>query len=207
MSEGVWNKMNNPYAKQALQKSNKVSPTGSPGSTSPPETSPKLPTKPPRQSTLQQPPPIPDVKKKPPVPARPAHTMSVYSTDLPKDKPATPSRPDETPSGSSIAARAQAFEQQAQSHSAGKKPPPKPHVNNNYIDGDVSAPKPVGNSNNKPTQPAANQVGATGVSDGSVPRARPKQTASDDVVERLKAICNPADPTKLYKSLVKIGQG
>ena len=30
---------------------------------------------------------------------------------------------------------------------------------------------------------------------------------TDDVIERLQSICNPADPTRLYKKLVKIGQG
>lgn len=28
-----------------------------------------------------------------------------------------------------------------------------------------------------------------------------------DIVERLQAICNPADPTKLYEDFTKIGQG
>ena len=31
--------------------------------------------------------------------------------------------------------------------------------------------------------------------------------AVDPVVEKLSAVCNPVDPTKLYKSLVKVGQG
>jgi p21-activated kinase 1 len=39
-------------------------------------------------------------------------------------------------------------------------------------------------------------------------REQPKPTISDaEVVERLKTICTDADPTKLYRSLVKIGQG
>ncbi|TPX37224.1 hypothetical protein SmJEL517_g00850 [Synchytrium microbalum] len=222
LSEGVWNKMNNPYAKQALSKAGYKSPSGSPGSTSPPETSPRLPAKPPRQSTLQQTNatqlPAAESKKKPPVPARPAHTMSVYSTDLPKtDKPLTPSRPDD--SSPSIAARAQAFEQQGSSNTIGspsltKKgpPPPKPDINGNA----GPPPKPVANSNGKAqpapsaTAPRKDEAAATGTALGgsATPRARnPKQTGSDDIVDRLKAICNPADPTKLYRSLVKIGQG
>lgn len=28
-----------------------------------------------------------------------------------------------------------------------------------------------------------------------------------DIIKRLQAICTDADPTKLYRSLVKIGQG
>ncbi|KXN70942.1 Pkinase-domain-containing protein [Conidiobolus coronatus NRRL 28638] len=36
---------------------------------------------------------------------------------------------------------------------------------------------------------------------------RPRPAESEDIIERLKAICTDADPTKLYTSLVKIGQG
>ncbi|GAA5841038.1 hypothetical protein JCM11251_006791 [Rhodosporidiobolus azoricus] len=44
---------------------------------------------------------------------------------------------------------------------------------------------------------------------GSQPRRRePKKNKGEgDIVERLKAICTDADPTKLYRNLVKIGQG
>ena len=44
---------------------------------------------------------------------------------------------------------------------------------------------------------------------GAQPRRRePKKSGKDpDIVERLKAICTDADPTKLYRNLVKIGQG
>jgi hypothetical protein len=44
---------------------------------------------------------------------------------------------------------------------------------------------------------------------GVVPRRRePKPKPTDgDVVERLKSICTDADPSKLYRNLVKIGQG
>lgn len=39
-------------------------------------------------------------------------------------------------------------------------------------------------------------------------RREPKNKGKDgDIVERLKAICTDADPTKLYRNLVKIGQG
>ena len=52
---------------------------------------------------------------------------------------------------------------------------------------------------------------STGVSPAAVPslrpRPQPKPTTTDDVIDRLKAVCNPADPTKLYQNLVKIGQG
>ncbi|GAA6035668.1 hypothetical protein JCM8097_004961 [Rhodosporidiobolus ruineniae] len=44
---------------------------------------------------------------------------------------------------------------------------------------------------------------------GAQPRRREpkKKDKEGDIVERLKAICTDADPTKLYRNLVKIGQG
>jgi p21-activated kinase 1 len=40
------------------------------------------------------------------------------------------------------------------------------------------------------------------------PRQRPRQSITNaEVVTRLQNICNPLDPTKKYRSLVKIGQG
>jgi p21-activated kinase 1 len=44
----------------------------------------------------------------------------------------------------------------------------------------------------------------------SMVQARPQKSkvdSGDDIVDRLRAICNPSDPTKLYRNLVKIGQG
>lgn len=48
---------------------------------------------------------------------------------------------------------------------------------------------------------------APGSSGTATPRRREKPKENFDVVARLKAICTDADPTKLYRSLVKIGQG
>lgn len=45
----------------------------------------------------------------------------------------------------------------------------------------------------------------------ATPRRREKKDkdkeSSDDIIRRLQQICTDADPTKLYRSLVKIGQG
>ncbi|CAE6524861.1 unnamed protein product [Rhizoctonia solani] len=42
----------------------------------------------------------------------------------------------------------------------------------------------------------------------ATPRRREKKDKSDgDIVKRLQAICTDADPTRLYRNLVKIGQG
>lgn len=43
----------------------------------------------------------------------------------------------------------------------------------------------------------------------ATPRRREKKDkdGSDDIIRRLQQICTDADPTKLYRNLVKIGQG
>jgi len=43
----------------------------------------------------------------------------------------------------------------------------------------------------------------------ATPRRREKKDkdSSDDIIRRLQQICTDADPTKLYRNLVKIGQG
>ncbi|KAJ3022260.1 UNVERIFIED_CONTAM: signal transducing kinase of the PAK [Siphonaria sp. JEL0065] len=117
-----------------------------------------------------------DPKLKPPIPARPAHTMSVYSTDV---KPAGPAKPD-SPDSSSKPSR-------------NPPPPPKP------------ANLKASNDNISSTTPST----ATSGSESSNPQARPTKAKADgvDFMDRLIAICNPADPTRLYKNLVKIGQG
>ena len=46
------------------------------------------------------------------------------------------------------------------------------------------------------------------VSGVATPRKRTKdKTKDEDIIKRLQAICTDADPTKLYRNLVKIGQG
>ncbi|KAJ3211822.1 signal transducing kinase of the PAK [Entophlyctis luteolus] len=104
---------------------------------------------------------------KPPVPARPAHTMSVYSTDINAASPAVkqdPPKPSRNP-----------------------PPPPKP-ANLKASNDNVAAPS------------AAGAVSQARPSKGKVPN-------DAEIVDRLIAVCNPADPTRLYKNLVKIGQG
>ncbi|KAJ2297204.1 Serine/threonine-protein kinase smu1 [Coemansia sp. RSA 2706] len=60
-----------------------------------------------------------------------------------------------------------------------------------------------------PAQPANAAYGA-GAAAQPVPRPRQRpqnQPTTDEVVERLKQICNPNDPMMLYRNFVKIGQG
>ncbi|KAJ2786539.1 hypothetical protein GGI15_001443 [Coemansia interrupta] len=60
-------------------------------------------------------------------------------------------------------------------------------------------------------QPMAPMQNAAPSSNGQpLPRPRQRQqqqTSTDDVVDRLKVICNPNDPMLLYRNFVKIGQG
>ncbi|KND03890.1 STE/STE20/PAKA protein kinase [Spizellomyces punctatus DAOM BR117] len=235
----VWSKFNNPYAQQANPQLRKGGMAGakSPGTSpkSSPEGSPKLNTrqKLPAKDTAEP-------KRRPPVPARPAHTLSIYSTDI---RPIAPERPpsvsgipppkptrntdsviepplDVKPERGTVAQRMQQFEQVAQTSSARtspkpvKKAPPKPALDT------------------IPVVPAGAKISAGSVGNGKVhspplPRRKdeaeaeeealpkpvgrpPRQratTTTDDVIDRLTAICNQADPTKLYRNLVKIGQG
>ncbi|THG99805.1 hypothetical protein EW026_g2609 [Hermanssonia centrifuga] len=58
--------------------------------------------------------------------------------------------------------------------------------------------------------PATTSLQKVATSGGATPRRREKKGDKDkemDIVNRLKQICTDADPTKLYRSLVKIGAG
>ncbi|KAJ1340257.1 hypothetical protein BSLG_005143 [Batrachochytrium salamandrivorans] len=195
------------------QRSPHLSPRSSPRSSPPLPKRPVSPAKPPRtgasthtlavqgSTSLSALPPQPPPKLglRPPVPARPAHTLSVYSTDLkPVDmqsqplgalhKSSTPPKPALEPIV-----------------------PPKPAVL--AISGGAqsiksatpsSAPSSHGTaSSDTPALPHP----VPGTSKAPVPRQRPKPTTTQGVIARLQAICNPADPTKLYRNLIKIGQG
>jgi p21-activated kinase 1 len=46
-----------------------------------------------------------------------------------------------------------------------------------------------------------------GVGPAPRPRHRPRQSTSIDIIQRLNAICTPADPREMYRNLNKIGQG
>nr|KAJ3411237.1 signal transducing kinase of the PAK [Polyrhizophydium stewartii] len=69
----------------------------------------------------------------------------------------------------------------------------------------AGAASPAGAPDIKPIEPQSQRT--PGGAKAPVPRQRPKPTTTQDVIQRLQAICNPADPTKLYRNLIKIGQG
>ena len=58
--------------------------------------------------------------------------------------------------------------------------------------------------------PAAASLQKVAVAGVATPRRREKKGDKEkeaDIVKRLQAICTDADPTKLYRNLVKIGAG
>ncbi|KAG0216587.1 signal transducing kinase of the PAK [Mortierella sp. NVP41] len=61
----------------------------------------------------------------------------------------------------------------------------------------------------KPSQSSASQQQHHQQQQQAPPKRREKkpEVSSQDVIRRLQAICTDADPTKLYRNLVKIGQG
>lgn len=63
----------------------------------------------------------------------------------------------------------------------------------------------IASSTGQSTTAQSNLAKVTGV---ATPRKRTKdKTKDEDIIKRLQAICTDADPTKLYRNLVKIGQG
>ena len=60
---------------------------------------------------------------------------------------------------------------------------------------------------NSPATSALSRNASKATPGTATPRRREKPKESFDVIAKLKAICTDADPTKLYRSLVKIGQG
>ncbi|KAI9329399.1 kinase-like domain-containing protein [Obelidium mucronatum] len=175
LNDNVWEKFAHTSVIDGKESATGSSPATSPSGSKPlnvgtggPSSSPVLLPRPNVASTYN----TNDPKLKPPVPARPAHTMSVYSTDI---KPAGPAKPD-SPDSTSKPSR-------------NPPPPPKP-ANLKASNDNISS-----------------ASGASG--DSSNPQARPTKAKAEGVefMDRLIAICNPADPTRLYKNLVKIGQG
>ncbi|KAG8974583.1 signal transducing kinase of the PAK [Tulasnella sp. 425] len=60
----------------------------------------------------------------------------------------------------------------------------------------------------QPQSPAAQSLAKHAGAGQATPRRREKPKADEgDIVKRLKAICTDADPTRLYRNLIKIGQG
>ncbi|KAF9377113.1 signal transducing kinase of the PAK [Mortierella sp. AD011] len=86
---------------------------------------------------------------------------------------------------------------------APRSPPPKPKKIPHHQNPVLAAPQP---------KPAATSPLTPHHTHQQQPKRREKKqeketVSSQDVIRRLQAICTDADPTKLYRNLVKIGQG
>ncbi|KAF3936761.1 PAK-2p27 [Dactylella cylindrospora] len=81
--------------------------------------------------------------------------------------------------------------------------------------GPATAPLPPNNAYNMPTNYQQQQQQQYGIQTklpqqavvGQRRHLRNQPSKDADIIARLKAICNPADPTKLYRGYTKIGQG
>ena len=100
----------------------------------------------------------------------------------------------------------------------GQALPPVPQApkGNAFLPSRPPPPVPSGSSQSVPSQkqlkkqPSQKQLAAT--EDSDIPAAVPRRRKTDpreedDIIARLQEICTDADPTKLYRSLVKVGQG
>ncbi|CAG8477323.1 201_t:CDS:10 [Ambispora gerdemannii] len=135
----------------------------------------------------------PDPKKKPPppvVPARPHNPTTTVKTspEPPRLPPITPLPP-------------------LESRHPGPTPPPKPTTKPPRKDPSQAPLVPAPPKVPPPVLSSSPIVAKPQQHGGSARRPRKGAKESADVIERLKAICTDADPTKLYRNLVKIGQG
>ncbi|EIN09556.1 Pkinase-domain-containing protein [Punctularia strigosozonata HHB-11173 SS5] len=91
-----------------------------------------------------------------------------------------------------------------------RSPPKKPTATApGGLPGSAAAAQREKESRSPPPQSAAVQHLAKTAGATATPRRREKKDAAKeaDIVKRLQAICTDADPTRLYRNLVKIGQG
>ncbi|KAL3897130.1 MAG: hypothetical protein SGCHY_003634 [Lobulomycetales sp.] len=127
--------------------------------------------------------PAPEEKKRPVVPRRPAHTMSIYSTDIKSSVVKQPATEENLGSVDSMISLPQMPD----------RPVPS------KTESPLVAAEPV-------VAPKAEPVSTAGEA-ALRPRPKPAGITVDEVVAKLSSVCNPLDPTKLYKNLQKVGQG
>lgn len=162
----------------------------------PPQKQAQAPTRP---TDVRAAPAVLSTRSRTPEPVKPAQTPAPPSGAVPAlDRSASQRQPPTQPSSRPLdraasqrqAPKASAAQgvtlQKSQSQSAGR---------------DRSAPQQGGAVSRHPSK------GTPQTSGTATPRRREKQKDNGDVVLRLKMICTDADPTKLYRNLVKIGQG
>ncbi|CAG8701985.1 6796_t:CDS:10, partial [Cetraspora pellucida] len=85
--------------------------------------------------------------------------------------------------------------------------PPRPKESNNQVPPPPQTAPPTSKPSQQPATSASGPVVKPPPPNTQRRQQRKPAKDSIDVIERLKAICTDADPTKLYRNLVKIGQG
>ncbi|KAJ7281514.1 STE/STE20/PAKA protein kinase [Mycena rebaudengoi] len=169
---------------------------------------PRSPPPPPKKSQSQFSPP-------PPAAYRPAPTPpAAVSPAL--DRSTSQRTPTKAPTKSverSNTTRTPQQQQQQQQQQQGKPTSPTvgtPKPSPGSSSSDLPLRQPSRTTPAAPSAAAASLAKAAGAG-GATPRRREKKPADkdkdSDIVRRLQQICTDADPTRLYRSLVKIGQG
>ncbi|KAG0294968.1 signal transducing kinase of the PAK [Linnemannia gamsii] len=155
----------------------------------------------PRQQVYENPrvPPTPHQAKK--LPVKPVELAPVEKTEA-LEKIDTDSSPVSPPAASPVVAPAQPQPQPQPP----RVPPVKPKKPSVPVIAPLAAIPPF-KGNSSPS--SAGQQQHHQQQQQAPPKRREKkpEVSSQDVIRRLQAICTDADPTKLYRNLVKIGQG
>ncbi|KAG8685640.1 signal transducing kinase of the PAK [Ceratobasidium sp. 423] len=189
------------------------------GKSSPPDVSSKLPNgfqnpRPPpqppakKQTSPQAPSPAPSSFR--PAPSAPSPAAPSLSLDRSKSQRSPPS-----PQPQADVARSKSQREAPRAPSTIRAPPqPGQKIAQGHIreraDKVAPAPSPALASLAKhaPDKPTGATSGVAPPGSSATPRRREKKEKNDgDIVKRLQAICTDADPTRLYRNLVKIGQG
>ncbi|KAF9964652.1 signal transducing kinase of the PAK [Mortierella alpina] len=194
-NDEVWNKFgHNPADTKPLKPSSSSSKQSSKEdrATRDKSTPPSTPAMRPVNETPRTPPVQP--AKKPAAP-RPVDLTPTERTEA-LEKIDTESSPVSPPAPSAVSA----------AQSAPRLPPPKPKKTSQQAGAAAVVVPPAKPSASSSPTAHHHQTG------GPPPKRREKKTdkdavSSQDVIRRLQAICTDADPTKLYRNLVKIGQG
>ena len=155
-----------------------------------------------------------------PIPSsnRPALDRSVSARTQPKSNSPAMSRSNTTKEARSTPDRHVPHHQQLQTQQSAQQPQPQQTLPTSTKSKNTNVQPPPNTSstdpktNLKPKQPSAHVHSKPGTGlnpPGAAPRRREKKDKEDDsdIIRRLQQICTDADPTRLYRSLVKIGAG
>ncbi|KAF8932954.1 signal transducing kinase of the PAK [Haplosporangium gracile] len=204
-NDAVWQKFGHNPADGKPGKSTSSSTINSTSSQKPqiPKEEREKPTPPPpsapRQQGLENPrlPPTPHQAKK--LPVKPTDLAPVEKTEA-LEKIDMDSSPVSTPVVSPIVAPAQPQPQPP------RVPPAKPKKPSVPVIAPLAVIPPF-KGNSSPSSTSQQQHHQQQQQAPPKRREKKPEVSSQDVIRRLQAICTDADPTKLYRNLVKIGQG